>query len=74
MTELFDKIGLALLELGFPGIVIIVLGFVAWRLYTNNCELHEKRLTDNRVAIEAINTNTNSLDRLAELLRDRKAR
>lgn len=74
MAELFDKIGSALLELGFPGIVIIVLGWVAYRLYTTNCDLHEKRLTDNRTAIDAINTNTNALDKLTALLSDRRER
>ena len=71
MADVFDSIAKALLELGFPGIVIIVLGFVSYKLYGNNSDLHEKRLSDSRSAIDAINANTNTLNSLTELLRDR---
>lgn len=69
MAELFDKIGTALLELGFPGIVIIVLGWVAYRLFVINSDLHEKRLNDSRTAIDAINSNTNTLQTALDILR-----
>ena len=72
MAEVYDKIATALLELGFPGIVIIVLGFVAYRLFAINSDLHEKRVQDSRTAVEAITSNTATLQTAIELLRDRK--
>ena len=71
MGDTIDKVVTALLELGFPGIVILVLGFVAYRLFMSNADLHEKRLGDVRTTIDAINKNTNALENLTEILRDR---
>ena len=71
MGETFDAVATALLQQGFPGIVILALGFVAYRLFGINSDLHEKRLTDSRTTIDAINKNTNSLESLTEILRDR---
>lgn len=72
MDSVLADVTKALLALGFPGIVIIALGFVSWRLWKENGEVQEKRLTDMRSSVEAINKNTNALENLTDILRDRK--
>lgn len=62
-----------LVKLGLPGIVIIALGISYMRKDAKLDEVNEKRIAESRESIKAIEQNTNMLDTLTELLRDRKA-
>ncbi len=68
-----DAIVKGFLDQGVLGLVIVGLGFIAWRLWSKYDEIQEKRIAESRESIKAIEQNTNTLDTLAELLRDRKA-
>ena len=68
-----DAVIQGFLDQGVLGLVIIGLGFIAWRLWSKYYEIQEKRIAESRESIKAIEQNTNTLDTLAELLRDRKA-
>ena len=68
-----DAVIQGFLDQGVLGLVIIGLGFIAWRLWSKYDEMQEKRIAESRESIKAIEQNTNTLDTLAELLRDRKA-
>ena len=68
-----DAVIQGFLDQGVLGLVIIGLGFIAWRLWSKYDEIQEKRIAESRESIKAIEQNTNTLDTLAELLRDRKA-
>jgi hypothetical protein len=67
-----DAIVTALLPLGLPGIMIIVLGWQYSKKDTKLEEANEKRIAEAREAIKAIEQNTNTLETLTEVLRDRK--
>lgn len=63
---------------GLPGIVIIALSIVIWRLakrdetrQTKLEALQEKRVEEAKESTSALNANTDAMDRLAELIRDR---
>lgn len=58
---------------GVLGLIIVALGYVCWNLWKKYDEIQEKRISESRESIKAIEQNTNTLDTLAELLRDRKA-
>lgn len=62
-----------LLSYGLPGIVILALGIAYLRKDAKLDEVNEKRIAEGREAIKAIEQNTNTMDTLTELLRDRKA-
>ncbi len=68
-----DAIIQGFLDQGILGLVIVGLGFIAWRLWSKYDEIQEKRIAESRESIKAIEQNTNTLDTLVELLRDRKA-
>lgn len=63
----------SLLQLGLPGVVIIILGFVAWRLHKLYAETQEKRIAEGREAVKAIEQNSAALDNLSEVIRSRRA-
>lgn len=63
---------------GLAGIVIIGLCIVVWRLakrdetrQTKLEALQEKRVEEAKESTNALNANTDAMDRLAELIRDR---
>ena len=62
-----------LLQQGLPGLIIITLGFACYKLYNKYDEVQEKRIAESREVVKAIEQNTNTMDTLTELLRDRKA-
>lgn len=62
-----------LLQLGLPGIVILALGYAYVRKDNKLDEVNEKRIAESREAVKAIEQNTNTLETLTEVLRDRKA-
>lgn len=68
-----DSVVKGFLDQGVLGLVIIALGTISWRLWSKYDEIQEKRIAESRESIKAIEQNTNSMDTLAELLRDRKA-
>lgn len=61
------------LALGLPGLIIVALGFAVYKMYGKYDEVQEKRIAEARESVKAIEQNTNTLDTLTELLRDRKA-
>lgn len=62
-----------LVKLGLPGIVILALGIGYMRKDAKLDEVNEKRIAEGRETVKAIEQNTNMLETLTELLRDRKA-
>lgn len=63
---------------GLAGLVIIALCVVVWRLgkrdetrQTKLEALQEKRVEEAKESTNALNANTDAMDRLAELIRDR---
>jgi dihydrodipicolinate synthase/N-acetylneuraminate lyase len=62
-----------LLQLGLPGIVIIALGFVCWRLHKLYTEVQEKRIAEGREAVKAMEQTTAALENLSEVIRSRRA-
>lgn len=59
---------------GVLGLVILALGFFCWRLWSKYDEIQEKRIAEARDGIKAIEQNTNTLDTMTEVLRERAAR
>lgn len=62
-----------LIKLGLPGIVILALALAYLRKDQKIDEINEKRIAESRESIKAIEQNTNTLETLTEVLRDRKA-
>lgn len=56
---------------GLSGVVILVLGFAVYRLYTRNEELQEKRIDDGKEAIKAMESTGRALDMLTAVVKDR---
>lgn len=61
----------ALLEQGILGIVILLLIGAVVFLYKKVNEVQEKRIAESREGIKAVEQNTNTLDTLAQVLRER---
>lgn len=61
-----------LLQLGLPGIIILALAWVSWKLFQRFDQVQEKRIAEGREVVEALNANTASLDALVELIKDRR--
>lgn len=66
-----DKIADALLANGISGIAIIILLYAVYKLWLKYDEVQEKRIAESREATKAIEQNTNTLDILSEVLKDR---
>ena len=62
----------ALLNYGAPGIIIAALLAAIARLDKRNEAIQEKRIAENREAIKVLEQNTNALDTLTEVIRERK--
>lgn len=58
-------------EQGLMGMVILALGFGFYKLWGQKDELQEKRIAESRESIKAIEQNTNTLETLTEVLRER---
>lgn len=69
LTGSIDK----LLQLGLPGVVIIALGFVCWRLFKLYADTQEKRIAEGREAVKAIEQNTAALENLSDVIRARRS-
>ena len=61
-----------LLQYGLPGVVILALGLAYIRKDNKLDEVNEKRIAESRETIKAIEQNTNTLETLTEVIRDRK--
>lgn len=62
------------LDKGVLGLVIVAMGFVLWRLWSKYDEIQEKRIAESRESIKAIEQNTNTLETMTEVLRERGTR
>lgn len=67
-------------KLGFAGMIIMVLGLVVKKLWSDLTAkdarieaLQEKRLAEAREGFKALEANTTALERIAEVVRERKA-
>jgi hypothetical protein len=58
-------------EQGVFGMIILALGYGFVRLWNQKDELQEKRVAESRESIKAIEQNTNTLDTMTEVLRER---
>ena len=56
---------------GIFGIIILALGYGFVRLWNQKDELQEKRIAESRESIKAIEQNTNTLETMTEVLRER---
>jgi hypothetical protein len=66
-----DKVIQGFLDQGVLGLVIIGLGFAVVLLARAYGAIQEKRIGESREAIKAIESNTNTLETLTEVLRER---
>lgn len=56
---------------GILGAIIVALGFVVVVLWRKYDDIQEKRIAESRESIKAIEQNTNTLDTMTEVLRER---
>jgi hypothetical protein len=66
-----DKVIEAFADKGILGLICIALGFTVVRLWGKNDEIQEKRIAESRESIKAIEQNTNTLDMMTEVLKER---
>lgn len=59
------------LEHGVLGLVIVVLLYAIGKLWSKYDDVQEKRIVESREAIKAIEANTNTLETMTEVLRER---
>lgn len=65
------KMEAILLAYGLPGVVIFALGIAYLRKDTKLDEVQEKRIAEARDTIKAIEQNSNTLETMTEVLRER---
>lgn len=66
-----DSVTKALIEFGLGGIFIVMLAGAVVFLYKKVNEIQEKRIAESRESIKAIEQNTNTLETMTEVLRER---
>ena len=66
-----DKVVQGFLDQGVLGLVIIALGFAVVALARAYARIQEARIVESREAIKAIESNTNTLETMTEVLRER---
>jgi hypothetical protein len=71
MESVAGKAGDQLLALGLPGVMILALLWVCWRLFNLYVETTEKRLDEGKQTTAALNSNTNALDKLTDVIKER---
>ena len=57
------------LDWGVPGAIIIVLGWALWQRQQKYDEIQEKRITETREVIDAVNRNTVAMETLSDVVR-----
>ncbi|CAB4131756.1 hypothetical protein UFOVP131_27 [uncultured Caudovirales phage] len=62
----------ALLSYGVPGLIILILLGAIGKLDKRNEAIQEKRIAESREAIKALEQNTNALESLTDIVRERK--
>ena len=72
MDTIAGKIGDYLVTQGLSGIVILASWFVIWKLWSVIQDVQEKRIAEATKNVETANNTSNALNRLSDLLRDRK--
>lgn len=66
-----DQVFSILLQNGLPGVIIVALLYAVGKLWVANNEIQEKRIAESRDSIKAIEQNSNTLETMTEVLRDR---
>lgn len=61
-----------LLQLGLPGVVIIGLGFFAYRVFKLYTEVQERRIAEARETVKAMEQNTAALESLTAVIQARR--
>lgn len=61
----------AMLEKGTLGVVIIAMAIVIVKLWNKYNEVQEKRIAESREGIKAVEQNTNTLETMTAVLRER---
>ena len=69
-----DEVTKYFLGQGILGVIIVALAATVVALYRKVNEIQEKRIAESREAIKAIEQNTNTVDTLTEVMRERGAR
>lgn len=62
----------SLVDMGLPGIIILALAWAYWGKSQRVDQMQELRIAEMRETLEAINNNTQALNALTALLRDRR--
>ena len=62
----------ALLSYGVPGLIILILLGAIGKLDKRNEAIQETRIAESREAIKALEQNTNALESLTDIVRERK--
>lgn len=66
-----DDVIKAFADKGILGLVAVALGYAFYRLWGKYEEVQEKRIAESRESIKAIEQNTNTLETMTEVLRER---
>lgn len=66
-----DSVIKGFLDQGVLGLIIVALGFAVWKLYSKYDEVQEKRIAESRESVKAVEQNTNTLETMTEVLRER---
>ena len=66
-----DKVLQGFLDQGVLGLVIVGLAFAVVYLFKAYQNIQEQRIAESREAIKAIESNTNTLETMTEVLRER---
>lgn len=67
-TKLVDGFSTLLLNMGLPGLCLILLGYACYRLAKLYIEVQEKRIAETRTATTALNNSASALNRLSDIL------
>lgn len=67
-----DEVVAAFLKQGVLGLVVLALGYAVYYLFNQYKDIQEKRIAENRETTKAIEQNTNTLETLSEVLRERR--
>jgi hypothetical protein len=60
-----------LLALGLPGVLILALLWICWRLFNLYVDGQEKRIDEGKQTAAALTSNTNALERLTDVIKER---
>lgn len=72
-TAAADSVGIVL-DRGLPGVIILALAFVCWRLFLALQAAQEKRIEEAKASVTALESAASANEQLAVLIRDRLGR